>query len=689
MGIVPSVDNLHFYIKQKPTLMKKILTFLFALALSSFCLAQKATPDWTKKFPGNVKWYKVSDAGILVVGTGDALYGINPESGTEIWKLENLDDVKEENYDPIEGSPYIAIVKGGLFKKTHTVIDVTNGKIIANTKEMGMMTVTKRLELPALSALLLYGVNKTGKPSLTMVSYNDGAVKWEQNKLFEKASEQIVSRAGVVADGILLATNKNIYKLSPTTGEVLWSVDMKSDLPVVAPPKKAGGPLASLKGITSAFGDQGAGEQATSTSADFFQKDNKNLVYFWNQDVLTAFDVATGKEAWKRIELKSPITQILFDTRGMLVTTAEKKQEDIAKANKGGGGLIGKIKSSSAAGKNRAELLCLDPATGNQLWSDEVDLQGDVVAYKKTGDKLILATERDQGTNYISIVDLAAGKSITKKALKINGEARDLQLVPQGLYYRTSEEINILDLATGEKTWKKGFKVKNCVGENASDKLGYVYANDKIYKVDFEKGELTDWVTGINFNGGEDPSSLQVRPGGILITSAQNMSLYDYDGKLAWHTFQQAPGRTMAGKIFSGLGGLASAAVSAGSMANSAQLSYSKGYYGSTDPAVDRQIKTSDAMAGAFGNAAIGSFKSISKRFSATKEADNYMSMMMSVGGTNNAKDAGLVIMDKNNGKPGRQMLLGDKKDPDYQLDELGKMVFYKSDNNEIQGFKY
>lgn len=94
-------------------------------------------------------------------------------------------------------------------------------------------------------------------------------------------------------------------------------------------------------------------------------------------------------------------------------------------------------------------------------------------------------------------------------------------------------------------------------------------------------------------------------------------------------------------------------------------------------------------MAGAFGNAAIGSFKSISKRFNATQEADNYMSMMMSVGGTNNAKDAGLVIMDKNNGKSGRQMLLGDKKDPDYQLDELGKMVYYKSDNNEIQGFKY
>jgi hypothetical protein len=57
----------------------------------------------------------------------------------------------------------------------------------------------------------------------------------------------------------------------------------------------------------------------------------------------------------------------------------------------------------------------------------------------------------------MSIVDLDAGSSITKEPLPIKGEIRDLQLVPQGLYYRTASEINILDLETGNKTWKKGF----------------------------------------------------------------------------------------------------------------------------------------------------------------------------------------------------------------------------------------
>ncbi len=130
----------------------------------------------------------------------------------------------------------------------------------------------------------------------------------------------------------------------------------------------------------------------------------------------------------------------------MWVTTAEKTNEEIEKANKGGCGLRGKIKKSNAGKKNRASLLLLDLNTGAEKWNSYVDLQGDVMAYKLTGNKFILATERDQGTNFISIVDLDAGKSITKKPLPIKGEIRDLRIMPQGLYCRTEDQINILDL---------------------------------------------------------------------------------------------------------------------------------------------------------------------------------------------------------------------------------------------------
>ncbi|MCX6313477.1 MAG: PQQ-binding-like beta-propeller repeat protein [Sphingobacteriales bacterium] len=672
--------------------MKKIFSLLLTFILVNAVFAQTAAKEWSKKFPGNVKWYHITDAGILVVCTGDALYGINPDSGEEIWKADNLDDIKEENYDPIEGTPYAAIVKQKAFSATgtrYTIIDVVKGKILADTKELDMIMVTKRIHVKELNSMIFFGLSKTrGKPFLVMISLEDGHKVWEQNKLFEKNSEEIVSNGLATNDGIYIATTKNIYKLNQQTGEILWSVDMKTEKPVVAVEqnKKSGfGKL--MGGGNTTHVDLSA--NATSTSAQFFLHNNNNdKVYFWNQDVLLAYNNADGKPLTKEVELQSPVAYILYDTHGMIVTTTEKTQKDQTTQSGSGGGLLGKIKRKSAAGKNRASILCIDPETGLNKWGDEIDLKGDVNAYKMVGNKLILATETDGEDNYISIIDLDAGKSLTKKPLSIKGEIRDLEVVPQGLYYRTSDEINILDLETGDRTWKKGFKVKNCVGDNADNTTGYVYANEKIYKIDFTAGDIREWVTGVDFNGKEDPTSLQVRSNGVLLTSDQNATLYSQDGKVVWHTYNKAPGRTGMGKVLSGLGGLAAAVVATASTANSAQLSYAKGYYGSTDPVLDNAIKTSQVNAANFAGAAASSFASISRRFKATIQANDFMVMLTALGGNNEAKNSGAVIINKIDGKNVSSILLGDKT-PDYKLDELGRMIFQKSENDEIKGFKF
>ena len=680
--------------------MKYLFSILMLTLFGIGATAQNKS-DWTKNFPSKINWYKITDAGVLVVATKDGLYGVNPGDGKEIWKNDDIENIDESNYDPIEGTPYIVMAKRGIFKSSNKIVDVVTGKQIANTRDLGLSSLMKRIYLMKSNAVLFYGIGSTGKSTLMKINLADGTKQWEQQKLFEKASEQIVSEAGEVADGLFIATNRNIYKLNPQTGEQIFSIDMKSDIPVAAPKasqeEKKGGFMGSLKKRLPGAGmfgigkkiDEGANEAATLTSADFFQRDNLSMIYFWNQDLLTAFNVADGKEVWKRVELPSPITNILYDTRGMLVATAEKTKEDIVKASNGGGGLLGKIKSNKAGKKNRASLLLLDMNTGAQKWDSDVDLQGDVIAYKLVDSKFILATERDQGTNFISIVNLDEGKSITKKPLSIQGEIRDLEIVPQGLYYRTEDQINILDLENGEKTWKKGMSVKNCVGDNQNNKIGYVYADRVIHKVDFEKGDISPWISDIKFDGKEEPGSLQVRENGVLVTSDQNARLYSFDGKQIWHTYEPAPGRTMAGKIMSGLGGLASSMIAVGSAAQSAQLSYAKGYYGSTSSSLDNDIKNANANAANFAGAAASSFASISRRFKATREANNYMAILTNFGKSNNAKDAGVMMVDKTTGKEIRRMVFGDKKDPDYKLDELGKVVYYRADGNEIQGFSF
>lgn len=651
--------------------MNKLISLLLMLVMTNAILAQKAANDWTKKFDSKVKWYKITDAGILVVCTKDALYGVNPADGKEIWKDEDIENIKEENCELIEGTPYIALIKSKMFKNSHKIVDVVTGKILANTSETDIMVVSKRLYMMKSNAVIFFGLNKMGKPTLVKINLMDGTMAWQQNKIFEKNKETIVSGAEEVKDGIFIATTKNIYKLNPQTGEVIYSIDMQSDAFEIDP-------------------KQSATETAINNSADFFQHGNASVIYFWNQDILTAFNTADGKEVWKRVELPSPISNIIYDTHGMLVATAEKTENDKKKAASSGGGLFNKIAKAGASGKNRAALLCLDEKTGEQKWDSDIKLKGDVLAYKLVGTKLILATATDKGSNFINIVNLDDGKSVSKKPLGIDGEIRDLQIVPQGLYYRAADQINIMDMETGKNIWKKGgLKVENSVGDRRNEKEGYVFADDKIQKVDFEKGEVTVWIDDIKFNGKEDPTSLQVRENGVLLTSAQNAALFGFDGTKTWHVYEPAPGRTTGGKLLSGLGGLASSMVAVASTANAASMSYAKGYYGSTDPTLDNNIKNANANAASFAGAAGSSFAAISRRFKATKEANNYISILTPIGNSNNAKDAGIKLINKNTGKEIRSIILGDKKDPDYKLDELGKMVYYKSDGDELQGFSF
>lgn len=661
--------------------MKKylLLSGFAMLALSS--IAQTPAKEWSKKFPGNVKWYQISDAGILIVCTGDALYGLNPETGEESWKVDKLDDVKEENYDAVEGTPYAAIIKSSMMKGAqHTIIDIATGKVIASSPDFDILNIVKRIHIKELNAMMMYGFSKSnGKPTMVMFSLVDGKKIWDQKKLFEKNSEEVVSNGLAVDDGIYIATTKNLYKLNPSTGELIWSQDRKTEKPVAA--------TVESKGMFGKKSRMDLSAMATSSSAQFFLRpEEKGRIWFWNQEALFAFNPADGKLLTKEIELESPVGYILYDTHGMLVATAEKTQKDMAKGG-GGGGLLGKIKSSGG-GKNRATLLCIDPATGESKWKDEIDLKGDVNAYKLIGTKLILATQKDNGDNYISLIDLDAGKSVTKKPLSVNGDIRDLQIVPQGLYYRTSDEINILDIESGDKNWKKGFKVKHCVGDNASNKLGYVFANDIIYKVDFEKGDIEEWVKDVQFEGKEDPTGLQVRENGILVTSEQNASLFSTDGKLQWHSFNKAPGKTLTGKMLSGMGGLACAVMAAQQAGEAAQLSYAKGYYGSTSPSLDQSIKNANANASNFAGAAAASFAAIGKRFKATRQANDFMAVMTVLGNNNQASSSGCVIVSKTDGKNISSILLGDKT-PDYKLDELGRMVYQKSESDVIKGFKF
>ena len=93
---------------------------------------------WTADFERSIDWFKLSATGKLIIATGDGLYGIEPATGKTAWKHDFLKNLSEENYHAIANSPFIAIVTGGMLNMQQIILDVSTGKIVADTKKMGM-----------------------------------------------------------------------------------------------------------------------------------------------------------------------------------------------------------------------------------------------------------------------------------------------------------------------------------------------------------------------------------------------------------------------------------------------------------------------------------------------------------------------------------------------------------------------
>ena len=80
--------------------------------------------------------------------------------------------------------------------------------------------------------MMFYGTSRSkGKPEMVMISLADGHKIWEQLKLFDKNSEEVVSNGLATNDGIYTAPTKNIYKLNPATerdnGDKTWKKGFK------------------------------------------------------------------------------------------------------------------------------------------------------------------------------------------------------------------------------------------------------------------------------------------------------------------------------------------------------------------------------------------------------------------------------------------------------------------------------
>ncbi len=108
--------------------MRNIKQIIILIAIMLLC--NKGIAQITKAFPKEINTIKMTAPGVTVVGTDDALYGIDKD-GKELWKNEKLKKIKESQIQILDGSELIYITS---FKGNY-LINVLTGQHYGGTED--------------------------------------------------------------------------------------------------------------------------------------------------------------------------------------------------------------------------------------------------------------------------------------------------------------------------------------------------------------------------------------------------------------------------------------------------------------------------------------------------------------------------------------------------------------------------
>ena len=296
-----------------------------AAGLQDTARAAPSTDVWRIPLSGEFKRMGLTPLGSLLVETkGGGLTAVDPTSGRILWNRADLAD-----YAILEQTN-LAVVHAA---NRNVVIDLIDGTDRWHFDRLPIREPKGYLYLPAHGLLLVYGPTPESGATVLGVAIDSGAVRWRQDKLFDrlgdKVNKVVFSRhmpplADTDSTAVVDADEGGLVRLRLTDGQLLWSVpDSVLNLDKLeAPLQPAGGYLL----------------------AAYSKK-------------LMAIDGASGSPKWSRSDkFPGPIYQIVPTARGVVV----------------GGAWM----HSGMTKQPRVWLDLLDPATGESLWPKAPQIHG-------------------------------------------------------------------------------------------------------------------------------------------------------------------------------------------------------------------------------------------------------------------------------------------------------------------------
>lgn len=387
-------------------------------------------------------------------------------------------------------------------------------------------------------------------------------------------------------------------------------------------------------------------EQKLRVQAKLYFKRDLEKLYLLSQDEICAYSTKDGSHSWSApVPLDAPATYVIEGEKGWYVNMSEKIQG-------------------------------FNYQTGETMFGKKsVSLEAPVVAHVPTEKGIALYLRKDKYSG-IYLMNPNTGLPVNKKEIDFVSTIEDIRLTSVGLLYRTGLRMNIADLETGKGVWKKPIDFKSSpVSADYQNKI-VLFDSKFMYKVDLQSGTFDQAPYNNQFEGDETPSTVEVRGDKFLLKSAQNLTLLDDKGNVIYHVYRKTPGQGAFAVIAAAT---MAAAYTAGTVNNNLN-----------------NMAAAQADANRTGNAQTYSTYKIdnapftammNRRFSATKEAMNFVTMLTKID-EDGEKGIGLVKIDKRTGKKVSQVVINEKE-PVYEIDEADDMLYWMSEKREVSGFVF
>ena len=500
--------------------IKTLVSVLFFM--SSLAIAQRAeAPDFRYDVGGKINDMTLTQGGTMVVATNDGLVGIKPGSNDLLFNFQDYGKVKPEELFFVPNAPYLVVGQTGFGAMTtkKAVIDYMSGKKLFSTEDNGWKLIWTCDVMMPQNKLVVSGQRRAADKYANAVAIYDLDSGEQEHYFTMKGSETVSGRPLLLKSGLILPTTKSLKKINMKGGSEAWSIKVDD-----------------IKWMV----------------ADETEKD------------IYGFEISANGSNTKVHKIGSNGSLLWEDphkVKGHVVNFEILPQGIAIVSNVDNSGKKGLAKLTSARAESKIGFL--SAAKGEDLWEKAPKTKGYVQHFYIMEDGILFGIY-EGGINKISF----DGNTLFKKPLKTGENILTMANTPQGLIYITSEDANIVNLATGDQVWNKPLKYKraDAVSSAYDEKNSrYLISADKnLFSVDANTGDVSTLAES-KFDGKESPTGVEVRDGGVLLTSDQNMMMLDWNGQTNWHEYYRAPGKSAFGAILMGVTAVAAAATATAS----------------------------------------------------------------------------------------------------------------------------